>query len=123
MRDLCRTIHGIRVLICSQHGRLLKNGRDANIFLSAAWSQRAALIAIPTARVDPDFFSLSSFVAGEVIQKFVNYQVRLALVGDISGLREKSRSFRDFVTEANKGQAVWFVSDLHELEGRLAARP
>ncbi len=75
------------------------------------------------ARLDPDFFSLRSGVAGEVVQKLTNYRLRLAVLGDIAPLTDASTALRDWVREANRGSTVWFVADLDELAGRLAGRP
>jgi hypothetical protein len=122
MRDLCRNVHGTRVLICSENGAPLRNERDAGTFLSVASALHATLVAVPVTRVEPNFFSLSTHVAGEIIQKFVNYRMRLAIIGDISAWQNQSKSFRDFVTEANRGRALWFVTDIDELERRLAPR-
>ena len=69
--------------------------------------------------LDPAFFTLSSGVAGEFVQKFVQYGQRLAVVGDISELVSQSDALRDFVGECNRGRAVWFVADADELVRRL----
>lgn len=122
MGDVCRTIQGTKVLICDAQGRMLGGEADCGDFLNTAWTEGAALIAVPVARLHADFFSLKSKVAGEIIQKFVNYRIRLAIVGDISRWQKDSEAFRDFVREANRGLALWFVADLDELELRLATR-
>ncbi|MDA4835826.1 DUF4180 domain-containing protein, partial [Enterobacter hormaechei] len=59
-------------------------------------------------------------IAGEVIQKFVNYQIRLAILGDISAWADTSKPLRDFVYETNRGRSLWFIRDLAELDQRLA---
>ena len=74
---------------------------------------------VPVARLAPEFFVLTSGVAGAVVQKFVNYRVRLAVVGDVSGFVAESTALRDFVREANRGRQTWFVADEAELAGRL----
>jgi hypothetical protein len=104
-------------------GPLLRSGADA---IEAMYSAEADWIAIPVARLDPAFFDLSSGVAGEFVQKFVNYGRRLAVVGDIAA---DSQALRDFVRECNRGRQVWFVADADELaqrladQGRLSVRP
>ncbi|WP_332686180.1 DUF4180 domain-containing protein [Bosea sp. (in: a-proteobacteria)] len=116
----CQDIAGTRVLVFAKSGPRLETERDINRFLEAAWGEDAGLVAIPMTRLAPDFFRLRTRLAGEVAQKFVNYGVRLAVVGDISRWTADSKPLRDFVTEANRGQALWFVEDLAELESRLA---
>jgi PadR family transcriptional regulator PadR len=70
----------------------------------------AETIAIPVERLDEDFFVLRTRVAGEFVQKFVTYGVRLAILGDISKYKNDSKAFHDFVYEANRGRDLWFVA-------------
>ena len=58
------------------------------------------------------FFDLRTGLAGEILQKFSNYRMRLAIVGDFSRL--KSRSWRDFIRESNRGRTVCFVATVAE---------
>jgi hypothetical protein len=57
-----------------------------------------------------DFFDLKTRFAGDVLQKFSNYRVRLAIVGDFSVYN--SQALRDFIYECNKGNQVFWVSSL-----------
>lgn len=56
-----------------------------------------------------DFFHLKTRLAGEILQKFINYQVKLAIVGDFS--MYESQSMKDFIYESNKGKDIFFLSD------------
>ncbi len=105
----------------SADGPLLSSGADALGVIYGESVDGADWIAIPVARLDPDFFTLSSGIAGEFVQKFVNYGQRLAVVGDISGRLEQSNALRDFVRESNRGRQVWFVADGEVLARRLSA--
>ena len=117
--DQVELIHDTPVLVYASEGSAL-DARTVNDFLSAAWSTDAAWLVIPLERLDDGFLDLSTRIAGEVIQKFINYRVGVAFVGDIAPWTEASKSLRDFVYESNQGPAVWFVRDLAELSGRLA---
>ncbi|HWT91355.1 MAG TPA: DUF4180 domain-containing protein [Solirubrobacteraceae bacterium] len=101
-------------------GEPLRTGADALGVIYAEAAAGAEWIAVPAARLDPAFFDLRTGVAGEIVQKFVNYQARLAVVGDISGRVAASDALRDFVRESNRGRHVWFVADAEELAARLA---
>src|SRR5690606_33009623 len=68
--------------------------------------------------VSPDFFDLKTGMAGEILQKFSNYRVRLAIVGDFSGYT--SKSLRDFIHESNKGKLVDFLFSKEEAINRLS---
>lgn len=64
-----------------------------------------------------DFFILSSGLAGEILQKFVNYGIKFAIYGDYS--KYTSKPLRDFIYESNKGKDVFFVKDADEAVERL----
>lgn len=55
-----------------------------------------------------EFFDLSTRIAGEVLQKFINYQMKLAIIGDYAGYL--SKSLKDFIYESNHGKDIFFVS-------------
>lgn len=55
-----------------------------------------------------DFFDLKTGIAGEVLQKFSNYRMKIAIIGDFSEF--KSESLRDFIYECNKGSLIFFKS-------------
>ncbi|MCC7268870.1 MAG: DUF4180 domain-containing protein [Caulobacteraceae bacterium] len=119
MPDQLLEIAGRRVLLFAEEGPPLAHARDVNDFISALWETKADWAAIPTTRLTPDFWRLSTRLAGEVIQKFVNYRAGLAIIGDISAEIAASGSLRDFVRESNSGSAVWFVQDIRDLDARL----
>ncbi|PSL06761.1 uncharacterized protein DUF4180 [Haloactinopolyspora alba] len=110
---------GVRALLCAHDGSSLSSAQDALDLIGQAWSHEAELVILPAQRLDPDFFALSTGIAGEFMSKFVNYGVRLTVVGDISARLESSDALRDFVHESNRGRQVWFVDDLDELDSRL----
>lgn len=116
-------IQKTRVLLCAKEGPLLAAAADANDFLSEASAADVDLLAVPVERLGQDFLKLSTGVAGEVFQKFVNYRRKCAFVGDISSQLEGSRALRDFVRETNKGNSIWFVPDLDQLRAKLTGAP
>jgi ABC-type branched-subunit amino acid transport system substrate-binding protein len=59
--------------------------------------------------INPAFFDLSTKIAGIVFQKFVTYQMRLAVVGDFSS--GCSSSLRPFILESNKEKGIYFTDD------------
>ncbi|MPM12908.1 hypothetical protein SDC9_59263 [bioreactor metagenome] len=64
-------------------------------------------VAINKAAIAEDFFVLSSGLAGEILQKFVNYRMKLAIIGDFGGYT--SKPLKDFIYESNKGCHIFFV--------------
>lgn len=74
-------------------------------------------IIIHQKNLAPSFFSLSTGLAGDILQKFSNYQVRLAIVGEHA--RFTSGSLQAFIRESNRGNTVFFVSSVEEALRRL----
>lgn len=67
-------------------------------------------IIIHEQTLNRDFFDLKTKLAGEILQKFSNYRMKLAIVGDFSDV--KSKSLRDFIRESNKLGIIRFVQDI-----------
>jgi Domain of unknown function (DUF4180) len=119
MPDRSYVLEGVRIFECAAEGTPLRSGRDATDLMSMAWEHRATLVAIPAERLGDDFFRLKTGVAGEIVQKFVNYHLPLAIVGDISRYLDESTALRDFVRESNRGNQVWFVASIDDLDRRV----
>lgn len=115
-----RDIGGKRALMFQDSGPVLATGHDTNDLISAAWEHEAEWLVLPAARVHPDFFRLDTRIAGELIQKFVNYHLHCAVVGDISAHLAASKSLRDFAYETNRGRVFWLLEDAAAFEARLA---
>jgi hypothetical protein len=122
MTDTVIELGGVRVLLCDANGEKLRSERDAIDIVGTALSERCKLVVLPVERLDDAFFSLKTRIAGEIIQKFVNYELRVVIIGDIAHHVQASTALRDFVFETNRGNQVWFLADRAELESRLGAR-
>ncbi len=99
-------------------GVLLATASDALEILAGAGCDR---IVLHTANLHPDFFRLASGLAGEVVQKFANYGVRVAIVGPRPG--RPSESLEALVREsrrAERGGPVVFTDTLDDALRRLA---
>ena len=68
--------------------------------------------------ITPSFFDLKNGLAGEVLQKFSNYKVRLVIIGDFSNF--ESKSLNDFIRESNNGKQVNFLTSKEEAINRLS---
>ncbi len=65
-----------------------------------------------------DFFLLSTGIAGEILQKFINYHIKAAIYGDYS--RYTSKPLKDFIYESNNGKDFFFVSTKEEAAEKLS---
>lgn len=106
-------INGVTVLFPTA---VVASEQDALDLIGEAMGAGADLVALPVGQLAPEFFTLRSGLAGAVAQKFVNYRIRLAVLGDlVSG----SDALADFVRESNRGDQLWFLPDRAALEARL----
>jgi hypothetical protein len=122
MADRTYELHGERIFECAAEGAPLCNEQDAVELISEASAHRARFIVIPAERLDGNFFSLKTGVAGAMLQKFVTYQFRVAILGDIPEHLKESSALRDFVRECNRGTQFWFLESRDQLEQRLNPR-
>jgi hypothetical protein len=99
-------------------GPRIRTAQDAMDLIAITFvPDGAETIVVPVARLDPDFFQLSTGVAGEVVQKFVNYRRRLVVVGDVTEHVARSDAFRDWLREVNRGHYLRFVATDAEVPG------
>lgn len=94
------------------HNLVINNTDDGLSLLGNLYYEGFDSIIIHEKNITPDFFDLKNGIAGEVLQKFSNYRVRLAIVGDFS--KYESKSMQDFIYESNKGKQINFVNTLAE---------
>jgi hypothetical protein len=123
MTETQHDLEAMGVHLCDPAGPVVTGEQSALDIMGEAFGQQAETIAVPLSRLSPDFFRLRSGIAGGFIQKFVNYHVRLAIVGDISAHVAASPALRDFVAESNSGNHVWFVKDIAKLAEKLTRPP
>lgn len=84
----------------------VQSGLD--LIMTAKYEAETNLIAIDKSAVAEEFFVLSSGLAGEILQKFINYQAKIAIYGDYT--KYTSKPLKDFIYESNKGKDIFFAS-------------
>ncbi len=113
-------INGITVYFVSHEGTHLSAEQDALDLLGEIYGTEAEMLVVPAERFAPGFFDLSTRQAGHFFQKLQNYQMRLAILGDISQHLAASKALRDFVGETNRVGHHLFAPDRTALEAGLA---
>lgn len=105
-------IDKIKIAELISEDTLINNIEDGLDLLGNVYYQDFDKIIIYDKNITPDFFDLKNGIAGEILQKFSNYRVRLAIVGDFS--KYTSKSVNDFIYESNKGRQINFVASQSE---------
>ena len=83
--------------------------RDATDLMGNADYQGARNIILEEGNLDPEFFDLKTGMAGEILQKYSNYHMKLAIVGEFG--KFCSAALNAFIIECNRGNSVFFGPD------------
>lgn len=88
-----------------------------DLIMSVKYETKSTNIAINKEAITENFFILSTCLAGEILQKFINYGIRIAIYGDYS--KYTSKPLKDFIYESNNGKDVFFQPDLDSAIDKL----
>ncbi|WP_461788302.1 DUF4180 domain-containing protein [Pedobacter sp.] len=102
--------NGIGQLISTD--AVINSVEDGTDLVGNAYFQGVNKLIIDEKQLTPRFFDLSTKLAGEILQKFSNYQIKLAIVGDLK--KFESNSLKDFIFESNKAGQINFVNSTLE---------
>jgi hypothetical protein len=89
---------------------VINKPQDALELMVEANNQGAGSIILEEQHLHRDFFDLRTGLAGDIVQKFANYHMKLAVVGAFEKI--ESKNFRAFMLESNRGSLAFFVPDV-----------
>lgn len=118
MEILIKTINGKQIANIVSEEIIINNVEDSVDVLGNCSYRGASGIIIQKKNLSNDFFELRTGIAGEILQKFSNYAMRLAIVGDFANI--ESKSLRDFIRESNRVGCVNFADSNEEAEKKLS---
>ena len=102
--------NGSKVAIVESPEILIRNVQDAlDLMASVSYNHESHKIVIRQSNLTEEFFELKTRLAGEILQKYVSYHIKLAIVGNFEGYN--SKSLRDFIYECNNGKQAFFLED------------
>ena len=101
------------IVVVNSNELIIKDVQSAiDFIMTIKYETNCNKIALNKSAVVEDFFILSKGLAGEILQKFINYQTKFAIYGDYS--MYTSKPLKDFIYESNKGKDIFFVSNEDE---------
>jgi hypothetical protein len=112
------THHGLKIAELTADEHIIKTSEDGLHLLGDLYYQGYDHIIIHEKNITPDFFDLRNGMAGEILQKFSTYRVRLAIVGDFA--KYPGKSIAAFIYESNRGKIVNFADSVNEALERLS---
>lgn len=96
---ICACVNGDAVVITDVQSAI-------DVLMSAKYDVGTQNIVIKKELIIDEFFVLSNGLAGEILQKYINYHSRIAVYGDYS--RYTSKPLKDFIYEAIRGK-IYFL--------------
>lgn len=111
--------NGVEIAVIEAKDIIISDAQSAlDLMATVRYNNHCDRIAVPKSAVVEDFFVLSTGIAGDILQKFINYRCKLAVFGDYS--HYNSEPLRDFIYESNKGSHIFFTETEDEAIKKLA---
>jgi hypothetical protein len=114
MKIVTHQIKDLKIAEVTSDKVIINSIQEGLDLLGNLYYQEFDKIIIYEENITPDFFDLKNGIAGEILQKFSNYRVKLAIIGDFTKYTTVSKSIHNFIYECNKGKQIKFVSTLNE---------
>ena len=111
--------NNVSVAVIHSDEHLISDVQSAlDLIMSVKYETGCTIIALNKCAIVDDFFILSTCMAGEILQKFINYGVRFAIYGDFS--RYTSKPLKDFMYESNRGKDIYFQPSVSRAVDKLS---
>jgi len=110
-----KEINGVKMVEVVADQIVLSNVEEALDIIGNAGYLEVYKVVVKEEQIAPDFFDLKTKIAGEILQKFAQYGIQLAIVGNFS--KFESKALRDFIYESNKQGQISFVESIEHAWG------
>lgn len=107
--DIMKTeVNGVNIATINSDEIVIKDVQSAlDLMATVQYEAECDRICLHKSLLSEQFFDLKTRLAGEILQKFINYQVKVAIIGDFS--MYPSQSLQDFIYECNSGKNIFFL--------------
>ncbi|TGL25996.1 DUF4180 domain-containing protein [Leptospira yanagawae] len=106
-------LNNIEIAVVDSEETLITDGSSAlDLFATIQYEFGCSRFVLRQSHFAENFFDLKTGIAGNVLQKIINYQMKLAIIGDFTIY--SSKSLKDFIYEMNSGKDVFFLSSEEE---------
>ncbi|MDM5193813.1 DUF4180 domain-containing protein [Bacillus hominis] len=113
-------IGGINIAVVRNDTVLISDVQSAlDLMATVQYEADSKRIAINKSLISESFFDLKTRLAGDILQKFINYSVKIAIIGDFS--MHNSKSLKDFIYECNKGKDIFFLATEQQAIEKLSS--
>jgi len=113
-------IGGINIAVVRNDTVLISDVQSAlDLMATVQYEADSKRIASNKSLISESFFDLKTRLAGDILQKFINYSVKIAIIGDFS--MYTSKSLKDFIYECNKGKDIFFLATEQQAIEKLSS--
>lgn len=119
MKIITHTGNNIKIAEIISDKIIIQSVQDGLDLLGDIYYQGFDKVIMYEKNVTPEFFDLKTKIAGDILQKFSNYRISLAIVGEFD--KYESKSMKDFIFESNKTKHINFVETLEGALNRLGS--
>ncbi|MEC5241477.1 DUF4180 domain-containing protein [Bacillus mycoides] len=113
-------IGGVNIAVVRNDTVLISDVQSAlDLMATVQYEVDSKRIAINKSLISESFFDLKTRLAGDILQKFINYRVKIAIIGDFS--MYTSKSLKDFIYECNKGKDIFLLATEQQAIEKLSS--
>ncbi|MEK4912862.1 DUF4180 domain-containing protein [Bacillus sp. FSL E2-8887] len=113
-------IGGINIAVVRNDTVLISDVQSAlDLMATVQYEVDSKRIAINKSLISESFFDLKTRLAGDILQKFINYRVKISIIGDFS--MYTSKSLKDFIYECNKGKDIFLLATEQQAIEKLSS--
>lgn len=103
-------VNGVEIAIVVSNEVLITDVQSAlDLMATVSYEVGCNRMILNKSAICEDFFDLKTRLAGDILQKFINYQTKIAIIGDFSTY--SSKSLKDFIYESNNGRDIFFLTN------------
>jgi hypothetical protein len=113
-------VNGMQVAEMSSEGIILRSARDATDLIGQLLGRGIKSLILHDKNLCPEFWQFPTGLAGEIMQKFANYNVAVAFVGEFD--KYKSKSLQALMHESNLGDQAFFTNSVESAISKLSKK-
>ena len=117
MNIVVHNVEGNKIAEIISEEIIINNLQDALDLIANISYQEINKIILKENNITNSFYNLRSGLAGEILQKCVNYGFKIAIVGNFE--KYEGKSLKAYIIECNRGNQSFFVSDISEAIEKL----
>ena len=111
--------NNVEIAIVNSNELLITDVQSAIDFMGTTeYETGCSRFIVNKSAICEDFFNLSTKIAGEILQKFITYHKKIAIIGDFSIY--SSKSLKHFIYECNNGKDIFFLPDEQQAVEKLS---